>query len=137
MIGISCTCDIKNVKNISKTPIDLMHFVENVGKILEMTILEMSTYVFATGGISLSAIIAESHIFLHTWTEEEVVTFEFFTCGKVTEKMERSLKNYLIEFWSVEAEDIEIIKQNRVPDRDTTGVVYRIQRKYNMLYERV
>ena len=47
------------------------------------TLLHMHLHKFATnGGISGVAVLAESHISVHTWPEKKIAAFDIFTCGK-------------------------------------------------------
>lgn len=44
----------------------------------------LATYVheFQPQGVSAVAVIAESHIFIHTWPEMGFIAFDAFTCGE-------------------------------------------------------
>ncbi|MCS7254196.1 MAG: adenosylmethionine decarboxylase [Armatimonadota bacterium] len=44
----------------------------------------LATYIheFQPQGISAVAVIAESHIFIHTWPEMGFIAFDAFTCGE-------------------------------------------------------
>ncbi|MFA7309741.1 MAG: adenosylmethionine decarboxylase [Candidatus Paceibacterota bacterium] len=47
------------------------------------TLLHMHVHVFEQGGgISGVAVLAESHISVHTWPEIEFAAFDVFMCGK-------------------------------------------------------
>jgi len=47
----------------------------------KVTLLKLYVHEFAPQGISAVALIAESHIFIHTWPEHSYIAFDAFTCG--------------------------------------------------------
>jgi S-adenosylmethionine decarboxylase len=47
-----------------------------------VTLLEVKIRTFSPSGISGVALIAESHISIHTWPEHEYAAVDVFTCGK-------------------------------------------------------
>jgi len=46
-----------------------------------VTLLELSVHQFHPQGISAVALLAESHLFVHTWPEKSYLAVDFFTCG--------------------------------------------------------
>ena len=49
-----------------------------------LTILNISKYKFKPQGFTILALLAESHISFHTFPEKGIISFDFFTCGKVS-----------------------------------------------------
>ena len=49
------------------------------------TVLGESFHQFSPQGVSGVVIIAESHLFLHTWPEYEYAAADIFTCGNSVE----------------------------------------------------
>jgi S-adenosylmethionine decarboxylase len=47
-----------------------------------MTLLRMMIHQFSPQGLTAVAIVAESHVFIHTWPEKKYVALDAFTCGK-------------------------------------------------------
>ena len=45
------------------------------------TLLHIHTHKFSPQGVSVVAILAESHIYVHTWTEIRYGSFDVFMCG--------------------------------------------------------
>ena len=45
--------------------------------------LNISKYKFEPQGFTILALLAESHISFHTFPEKGIISFDFFTCGKV------------------------------------------------------
>lgn len=47
-----------------------------------VTLVETVFYQFSNGGITGAALIAESHVTVHTWPERGYAAVDVFTCGK-------------------------------------------------------
>ncbi len=45
--------------------------------------LGASHVVFPNGAITLVLILAESHLSIHTWPEEDLVAIDLFSCGAI------------------------------------------------------
>ncbi len=66
--------------------IDDLEYIETVLKksvaAARATLLHIHLHHFAvTGGVSGVAVLAESHISVHTWPERAFAAFDIFTCG--------------------------------------------------------
>jgi S-adenosylmethionine decarboxylase len=46
-------------------------------------VLHTSHVVFPNGAITLVLILAESHLSIHTWPEEDLVAVDLFSCGAI------------------------------------------------------
>ena len=46
-------------------------------------VLDTSHVVFPNGAITLVLILAESHLAIHTWPEENLIAVDLFTCGAI------------------------------------------------------
>src|ERR1700756_3449472 len=46
-------------------------------------VLDTSHVVFPNGAVTLVLILAESHLAIHTWPEEDLVAVDLFTCGAI------------------------------------------------------
>lgn len=46
------------------------------------TLLELKVHCFMPRGLTAVAILAESHLALHSWPEEDYVAIDAFTCGQ-------------------------------------------------------
>jgi len=57
--------------------------IHKIAKAAEVTILNISKYNFKPQGFTILALLAESHISFHTFPEKGVISFDFFTCGKI------------------------------------------------------
>ncbi len=58
--------------------------VYKIAKAAKVTVLEISKYKFEPQGFTLVALLAESHISFHTFPEKGIVSFDFFTCAKIS-----------------------------------------------------
>jgi S-adenosylmethionine decarboxylase len=67
--------NIDSIKTIKKA---LIEAVEAAGA----TLLKIELHKFSPQGISGVAVIAESHISIHTWPEYNYVAIDVFTCGQ-------------------------------------------------------
>jgi S-adenosylmethionine decarboxylase len=47
----------------------------------QTTLIELTSHQFATGGITAVALLAESHISIHTWPEHGYAAADLFTCN--------------------------------------------------------
>ncbi|MAJ24349.1 MAG: adenosylmethionine decarboxylase [Rickettsiales bacterium] len=59
-------------------------------------------------GISGVAVLAESHISVHTWPEREYIAFDIFMCGDTMPEM---AAKYLVKFLNPKRKNINIIKR--------------------------
>jgi len=76
-------CDINTINDESL----LKDLVIEAAKVAKMTVWDTKAWKFggSKGGASAIALILESHIAIHTWTEFQYVTVDVFTCGGKSE----------------------------------------------------
>ena len=58
--------------------------IKENAKVAKVTILNISKYKFEPQGFTILALLAESHISFHTFPEKGIISFDFFTCGKIS-----------------------------------------------------
>tara|TARA_B110000114_G_scaffold106579_1_gene111989 strand:- start:122 stop:949 length:828 start_codon:yes stop_codon:yes gene_type:complete len=58
--------------------------IHKIAKAAEVTVLKISKHKFEPQGFTILALLAESHISFHTFPEKGIISFDFFTCGKVS-----------------------------------------------------
>jgi S-adenosylmethionine decarboxylase len=46
-------------------------------------VLDISHVVFPNGAVTLVLILAESHLSIHTWPEENLIAIDLFSCGAI------------------------------------------------------
>jgi S-adenosylmethionine decarboxylase len=47
------------------------------------TVLDTSHVIFPNGAVTLVLILAESHLAIHTWPEENLIAVDLFSCGTI------------------------------------------------------
>ena len=82
-VGEHITLDIIGT-NREYDPSVYENVIRKIAKAAEVTILEISKYKFEPQGFTILALLAESHISFHTFPEKGIISFDFFTCGKVS-----------------------------------------------------
>lgn len=67
-----------------KTLTDLVVESAKLGNmhILELITKKFASYMGIDGGVSVIALVEESHIALHTWPESMYATIDIYTCGE-------------------------------------------------------
>ncbi len=58
--------------------------INEIAKAAKVSILNISKYKFEPQGFTILALLAESHMSFHTFPEKGIISFDFFTCGKVS-----------------------------------------------------
>ena len=82
-VGEHITLDIIGTKK-EYDPVFFEKLVYKIAKISKVTVLQISKYKFEPQGFTLVALLAESHISFHTFPEKGIISFDFFTCAKVS-----------------------------------------------------
>ncbi|MEM3120036.1 MAG: adenosylmethionine decarboxylase, partial [Nitrososphaerota archaeon] len=61
----------------------LKKVVQEASKVANMTLVELKGWKFGgeKGGVSVIALVVESHLALHTWPSYRYATLDIFTCG--------------------------------------------------------
>jgi S-adenosylmethionine decarboxylase len=76
-------------------------------------VLDTSHVIFPNGAITLVLILAESHLSIHTWPEENLIAIDLFSCGAidgetVISELSRSLR--------LEAVSVRTLRRGPAPD---------------------
>ena len=85
-IGEHITLDFFGVKK-DYQPSFYEKIIYTIAKAAKVEILKVSSHKFEPQGFTLVALLSESHFSFHTFPERGVVSFDFFTCGKVHPKI--------------------------------------------------
>ena len=94
--------------------------LNRAAKLAKAKILNLISNKFEPQGVTAIALLAESHISIHTWPESNYSAVDIFTCGQ---NMSPELAcNYLIE--ALEAEEHSL----RVIDRNPPAAVFKQMR---------
>jgi S-adenosylmethionine decarboxylase len=73
-------CDPEILSNEER----LRQIVVNAAKLGNMTLLDLRSWKIGEG-VSVVAIVLESHITIHTWPEYSFATVDVYSCGKHTD----------------------------------------------------
>jgi S-adenosylmethionine decarboxylase len=84
--------------------------ISDASKISNNTLISLSSHKFTPHGVTAIALLAESHISIHTWPENNAAVCDVFTCGENTSS--RAGVTYIYE--KLEATDIlsDVIDRN-------------------------
>jgi S-adenosylmethionine decarboxylase len=73
----------------------IRNVLANASNLSESTLLNISSHKFDPHGVTAIALLAESHISIHTWPENGMAVCDVFTCGDHTNP--RSGATYMYE----------------------------------------
>ena len=82
-VGEHITLDIIGTKK-EYSPSFFEKLIYKIAKKAKVTVLEISRHRFEPQGFTIVALLAESHISFHTFPEKEIISFDFFTCAKIS-----------------------------------------------------
>ena len=111
-VGEHITLDIIGTKK-NYNPSFFEKIVYKIAKKAKVTVLEISRHKFEPQGFTLVALLAESHMSFHTFPEKNIISFDFFTCGKVSPVV-------ALDIIKKEIEHKRIVKKEF--NRDTVGL---------------
>ena len=76
------------LKDCDKKLLDDENFVQEViyhaASVCKSTLLSLNSHKFDPQGVTCVAMLAESHISIHTWPEKGMAVCDVFTCGEHT-----------------------------------------------------
>ena len=61
--------------------------LKETAEICKSTLLDISSHKFQPQGVTAVALLAESHISIHTWPEKGEAAVDIFTCGQCNPKI--------------------------------------------------
>ena len=85
-VGEHITLDFLGVKKNYSTEF-YEKIIYKIAKAAQVEILNVASHKFEPQGFTLVALLSESHFSFHTFPERGVISFDFFTCGKVHPKI--------------------------------------------------
>ena len=84
--------------------------LNRAAKLANATVLNLISNKFEPQGVTAIALLAESHISIHTWPESNYSAVDIFTCGK--NMMPELASQYLIEALRAEEHSLRVIERN-------------------------
>lgn len=92
IIGLIKDCSVEKLENVAL----MEETIEKAAMLMDLTLLKTVSHKFTPQGLTAVALLAESHIAIHTYPEENSIFVEVMSCGrgdakKVLELMEDML----------------------------------------------
>ena len=84
--------------------------LNRAAKLARATVLNLISNKFEPQGVTAIALLAESHISIHTWPESNYSAVDIFTCGQ--KMLPELASEYLIETLKAEEHSLRIIERN-------------------------
>jgi S-adenosylmethionine decarboxylase len=99
-----CDCEKLNDESF------LRCILNRAAKLAKATVLNLISNKFEPQGVTAIALLAESHISIHTWTESNYSAVDIFTCGQ--NMMPELASQYLIESLMAQEHSLRVIERN-------------------------
>ena len=84
--------------------------LNKAAKLAKATVLNLISNKFEPQGVTAIALLAESHISIHTWPESNYSAVDIFTCGQ--NMMPEQASQYLIKSLMAEEHSLRVIERN-------------------------
>ena len=84
--------------------------LNRAAKLAKATVLNLISNKFEPQGVTAIALLAESHISIHTWPESNYSAVDIFTCGR--NMLPEIASQYLIESLNAEEHFLRVIERN-------------------------
>ena len=84
--------------------------LNRAAKLAKATVLNLISNKFEPQGVTAVALLAESHISIHTWPESNYSAVDIFTCGQ--SMMPHLASHYLIKALKAEEHSLRVIERN-------------------------
>ena len=84
--------------------------LNKAAKLAKATVLNLISNKFEPQGVTAIALLAESHISIHTWPESQYSAVDIFTCGQ--NMLPELASQYLIESLRAQEHSLRIIERN-------------------------
>lgn len=81
----------------------------DAAKAANATLIDVRTHSFSPQGVTGFALLAESHISIHTWPEHNFAAVDAFTCGETTDPEKAC--NYLAKAFDSRGYSINFIER--------------------------
>ena len=99
-------CDCKKLNDESF----LRCTLNRAAKLANATVLNLISNKFEPQGVTAIALLAESHISIHTWPESNYSAVDIFTCGQ--NMMPELASQFLIKSLMAKEHSLRVIKRN-------------------------
>ena len=99
-----CDCEKLNDESFLRCSLN------RAAKLANATVLNLISNKFEPQGVTAIALLAESHISIHTWPESNYSAVDIFTCGQ--NMMPELASQYLIEALKAKEHFLRVIERN-------------------------
>ena len=99
-----CDCEKLNDESFLRCTLN------RAAKLANATVLNLISNKFEPQGVTAIALLAESHISIHTWPESNYSAVDIFTCGR--NMMPELASQYLIESLMAKEHSLRVIERN-------------------------
>ena len=99
-----CDCEKLNDESF------LRCILNRAAKLANATVLNLMSNKFEPHGVTAIALLAESHISIHTWPESNYSAVDIFTCGQ--NMFPDLASRYLIEALKAKEHSLRVIERN-------------------------
>jgi len=99
-----CDCEKLNDESFLRCTLN------KAAKLANATVLNLISNKFEPQGVTAIALLAESHISIHTWPESNYSAVDIFTCGQ--NMMPELASQYLIESLMAKEHSLRVIERN-------------------------
>ena len=99
-----CDCEKLNDESFLRCTLN------RAAKLAKATVLNLISNKFEPQGVTAIALLAESHISIHSWPESNYSAIDIFTCGQ--NMMPELASQYLIEALKAEEHFLRVIERN-------------------------
>jgi len=99
-----CDCDKLNDESFLRCTLN------KAAKLAKAKVLNLVSNKFEPQGVTAIALLAESHISIHTWPESNYSAIDIFTCGY--NMLPELASQYLIKALKAEEHSLRIIERN-------------------------
>ena len=99
-----CDCEKLNDESFLRCTLN------RAAKLANATVLNLISNKFEPQGVTAIALLAESHISIHTWPESYYSAVDIFTCGK--NMIPEQASQYLIESLMAKEHSLRVIERN-------------------------
>ena len=84
--------------------------LQRATKLANATVLNLISHKFEPQGVTAIALLAESHISIHTWPESNYSAVDIFTCGQ--NMLPELASQYLIDVLNAEEHSLRVLERN-------------------------
>ena len=112
-----CDCEKLNDESFLRCTLN------RAAKLAKAKVLNLISNKFEPQGVTAIALLAESHISIHTWPESNYSAVDIFTCGQ--NMMPELASQYLIESLMAKEHFLRVIERNppaSLPEKKRTAV---------------